>query len=122
MLAKPKTISEYIKTAPKESQKHLRELRTILKKIAPKAKETLKWGNPVFEEERILFAYSAFKSHINFMPTHRSLEHFRKELKKFKTGKDTIQLPHDRPLPFSLIRKIANHRAKDVRENNARWM
>ena len=119
---KPTTVDEYIQAAPKEAQEKLRELRDILKKVAPDATEGLKWGSPVFEENRILFAYTAFKSHLNFMPTQSSLEPFKKELADYKTGKDTIQFPYDKPLPKMLIRKIAAYRAKDVRENNARWM
>ena len=119
---RPTTVTEYIKAAPRDAQKMLRELRAILKEVAPKAKEGLKWGSPVLEENRILFAYSAFKSHINFMPTHSSLAPFKEELKEYKTGKDTLQLPYDKPLPKLLIKKIATHRAKDVRENDALWM
>jgi uncharacterized protein YdhG (YjbR/CyaY superfamily) len=119
---KPTTISQYINAAPKEGRTKLRELRAILKKVAPKAKEALKWGSPVFEEKRILFAFSAFKSHLNFMPTRRTLEAFKEDLSDYTIGKDTIQFPYDKPLPKALIRKIALHRAKDVRENDARWM
>jgi uncharacterized protein YdhG (YjbR/CyaY superfamily) len=119
---KPTTIDEYINAAPVEAQEKLIEIRSILKKVAPKAIEAVKWGSPVLEEKRILFAFTAFKSHLNFMPTHRTLDHFKKELTDYKTGKDTIQFPYDKPLPKTLIRKIAMHRAKDVRENDARWM
>ena len=119
---RPKTVTEYIKSAPKEAQQKLREMRAILKKVAPKATEGLKWGTPVFEEKRILFAYAAYKSHLNFMPTQASIIPFKAELKEYNTGKDTIQFPYDKPLPKLLIRKIAAYRAKDVRENDARWM
>ena len=120
--AKPKTVDEYIKVAPQEAQRKLREIRTILKKVAPNAKEILKWGSPAFEEGRILFSYSAHKSHLNFFPTGPAMKPFQQELTKFKTGKDTIQFPYDKPLPKGLIRKIAAFRAKQVRENDARWM
>ncbi|HET9431023.1 MAG TPA: DUF1801 domain-containing protein [Chitinophagaceae bacterium] len=119
---KPTTVAEYINNAPREAQVKLREIRAILKKVAPKAKEKLKWGSPVLEEKRILFAYTAFKSHLNFMPTHSSLKPFEKELANYTTGKDTIQFPYDKPLPKALIRRIAAFRARDVRENDARWM
>ena len=119
---KPKTVDEYINAAPVEAQEKLTEIRSILKQVAPKATEAIKWGSPVFEEKRILFAYTAFKSHLNFMPTRRTLDYFKKELKEYKTGQDTIQFPYDKPLPKTLIRKIALHRAKDVKENDARWM
>lgn len=120
--AKPRTVTEYIAAAPKEARQRLSELRTILKKVAPRAKETLKWRSPVYEEGRILFSYTAHKSHINFMPTRPAMAPFKNELAGYKTGQDTIQLPYDRPLPKALIRRIAAYRVKQVREKGARWM
>jgi uncharacterized protein YdhG (YjbR/CyaY superfamily) len=73
---KPTTIAEYISSAPKEAQKNLRELYAILKKAAPGAREGMKWSSPVFEEKRILFAFAAFKSHLNFMPTPSAMKPF----------------------------------------------
>ena len=119
---KPKTVAEYIKAAPKEAQEKLREIRAILKKVAPDAKEGLKWGTPVLEEKRILFSYAAFKTHINFFPTGPAMKPFKNELAKYKTGQDTIQFPYDKPLPKALIRKIAAYRLKEVREKGAKWM
>ena len=119
---KPTTVNEYIKAAPREAQAKLREIRALLKKVVPGAKETLKWGSPVFEEGRILFSYSAHTSHLNFSPTGPAMQPFKEELAKFKTGKDTIQFPYDKPLPRRLIQKIAAFRAKQVKENDARWM
>jgi len=119
---KPTTVTEYINAAPQEARKTLRELRAILKKVVPNAEEVIKWGYPAFEEKRILFSYAAFKTHLNFMPTQSSLKPFASDLEKYTTGKDTIQFPYDKPLPKMLIRKIATYRAKDVRENDARWM
>lgn len=119
---KPTTVSEYIEAAPEEAQKHLREIRSLLKEVTPDATEALKWGYPVLEEKRILFSYSAHRSHLNFMPTGPAIEPFRNEVAEYKTGKDTIQFPYDKSLPKALIRKIAIYRAKQVREEDARWM
>lgn len=120
--SKPSTVEEYIVAAPKEAQVKLRELRAILKEVAPNAKEAIRWGVPVLEEQRILFAFSAHKSHLNFMPTGPALAPFQKELAEYTTGKDTIQFPYDQPLPVTLIKKIAEYRVKDVKENDAKWM
>ena len=119
---KPTTIAEYMNSAPKEAQKNLREMYTILKKAAPGATEGLKWGSPVFEEKRILFAFAAFKSHLNFMPTPSAMKPFKTELAKYKTGKGSIQFPYDKRLPKSLIRKIAALRVKELRGKDVRWM
>ena len=117
-----RTISEYINFAPTQAKEHLEKVYAVLKKVAPNATEAIKWGSPVFEEGRILFAFSAHKTHINFAPTPAALDPFRDELKSHKTGKGTLQIPYDKPVPVALIRKIATFRVKDVRENDARWM
>jgi uncharacterized protein YdhG (YjbR/CyaY superfamily) len=119
---KPATIAEYISAAPKARRKSLREIRAILKKAAPRAKEAIKWSTPVFEEKRILFAFAGFRSHLNFMPTPSAMKPFRKELAKYKTGKGSISFPYDKPLPRTLIRRIAAQRVKELREKDARWM
>jgi uncharacterized protein YdhG (YjbR/CyaY superfamily) len=119
---KPSNVEEYINEAPPVAREKLREIRSILKKVAPDATEELKWGSPVLIEKRILFSYSAHKTHINFMPTGPAMAPFLEELTDFVTGKDTIQFPYNKSLPGTLIRKIAEYRIKDVRENDAKWM
>jgi uncharacterized protein YdhG (YjbR/CyaY superfamily) len=51
---KPKTVTDYINSAPKEAQEKLRQMRACLRKTAPKAEESLKWGMPAFSHKRIL--------------------------------------------------------------------
>src|SRR5262252_7586180 len=109
---RPTTIPEYIRAAPREGRPHLRRLYAVLKRVAPKAKETIKWGTPFFVEPRFLFAFSAHKAHLNFVPTSVGLKPFRKELAKHKTTKGMLQVPYDEPLPEALIRKIAKHRLR----------
>jgi uncharacterized protein YdhG (YjbR/CyaY superfamily) len=120
---RPTTIAEYIRAAPREGQPHLRRLYAILKSVAPKAEETIKWGTPFFVEPRFLFAFSAHKAHLNFTPMAAGLEPFRKELAKHKTTKGMLQIPYDKPLPEALVRKIAQYRVRDVRgrKDEAFW-
>jgi uncharacterized protein YdhG (YjbR/CyaY superfamily) len=121
-MTKPASLSEYINAAPDYARGKLNEIRSILKEVAPDATEELKWGVPVLIEKRILFSYAAHKSYLTFMPTGPSMAAFKEELADFKTGKDTIQFPYDKPLPEELIRRIASYRRKDVLENDALWM
>jgi uncharacterized protein YdhG (YjbR/CyaY superfamily) len=118
---KPENVEEYIGQLPEIAQSKIIELRTILKWVAPEAKEGLKWGKPVFESETILFAYSAHKSHLSFIPTGPALQPFEKELTEFKTKKDSVQFYYEHPLPDNLIFKIAEQRKKDVEERGAKW-
>jgi uncharacterized protein YdhG (YjbR/CyaY superfamily) len=110
------TIAEYIGAAPRDGQGHLRRLYAILKSVAPDADEVIKWGIPFFVEPRFLFAFSAYKAHLNFAPSAAGLRPFRKELEKHTTTKSGIlQIPYDKPLPEDLVRKIAERRLRDVR-------
>jgi uncharacterized protein YdhG (YjbR/CyaY superfamily) len=56
------------------------------------------------------------------MPTPSVIAQFKEELADYKTGKGSIQLPYDRPLPTALLKKIAARRVKELREKDARWM
>ncbi len=113
---RPRTIAAYIRAAPREGQPHLRRLYAILKSVAPAAEEVIKWGTPFFVEPRFVFAFSAHKAHLSFAPTAAALEAFRKELETHQTTKGTLQIPYNKPLPEALVRKIAEHSLKDVRE------
>ena len=115
---RPTTIAEYIRSAPREAQPHLRRLYAILKSVAPEADEAIKWGMPFFVEPRFLFAFSAYKAHLNFAPTPAALEHFRKELAKHATTKNMLQVRYDEPLPEDLVRRIAEYRVRVVRERD----
>lgn len=119
---KPKTISEYIHSAPPAAQERLHELLETLRKAAPDATEGLKWGNPAFTQKRVLFAFAAYKDHINFYPTPVVIEAFKKELASYKVTSGGISLPFDTPIPKTLIHKMAAYRLKEVIEKDAKWM
>jgi len=118
---RPTTIAAYIRAAPRKGQPHLRRLHAILKSVAPKAEEVIKWGTPFFVEPRFLFAFSAHKAHLNFAPTAGALEHFRKQLEKHKTTRNYLQIPYDAPLPEALIRRIARYRLRHMGEGESFW-
>jgi uncharacterized protein YdhG (YjbR/CyaY superfamily) len=118
----PATVTEYIAAAPAQARSHLRQMRAILRKAAPQATEAIKWRSPVFVDRRILFAFAAYRAHLNFMPTASAMKPFRNELAKFRTGKGSIQLPYDKPLPGALIRRIAAFRVRELRDKDVRWM
>jgi uncharacterized protein YdhG (YjbR/CyaY superfamily) len=120
---RPTTIAEYILAAPPEGQPHLRRLRALLRKVAPKAKEAIKWGQPFFVEPRFLFSFNANKAHVNFAPSAATLQHFRKELAAYRTTKNFLQVRYDEPLPEDLIRRLAEHQLQAVtaREDDAFW-
>jgi uncharacterized protein YdhG (YjbR/CyaY superfamily) len=120
-IIKPKNISEYINSFPKETRGKLRQMQKSIRSTAPKAKENLKWGMPAFSYKRILLTFAGFKHHIGFYPTPSAIKAFSKSLSKFKTAKGSIQFPLDKPLPLALIRKISAFRVKESLEKDGKW-
>ncbi|HEY6387080.1 MAG TPA: DUF1801 domain-containing protein, partial [Candidatus Acidoferrum sp.] len=118
---RPKDITEYIDAAPQEAQKKLREMHACIRKSAPGAKESLKWGMPAFSYRRILVTFAAHKNHIGFYPTPSAVSAFAKELSKFVTAKGSIQFPLEKPLPLPLIRKITAFRVRESIEHDGKW-
>jgi uncharacterized protein YdhG (YjbR/CyaY superfamily) len=118
---KPRTIAEYIKTAPPEAREKLHEIHACIRAAAPDATESLKWGMPAFSYKRILVTFAVFKHHIGFYPTPSAVKAFAKNLSKFKTAKGSIQFPLEKPLPLSLIRKITLFRVRESLEGDAKW-
>lgn len=121
MADKPKTVDEYIATSPEEHRAKLQEIREILRGVVPDATEAIKWGSPVFEQERILFSFKGSKKHLTFMPTRTALGAFRDDLEGYETGTDTVQFPWDQPLPKDLIQRMARFRVDEV-AGGGLWM
>ena len=112
---RPTTIAGYIAAAAPVAQPHLRQLHAILKSVAPKAGEAIKWGAPFFVEPRFLFSFSAFKSYCVFVPSAETLAAFEEQLASYATTKNFLKLPYDKPLPEALIRRMAKYQLKRVR-------
>ncbi|MFN8342025.1 MAG: DUF1801 domain-containing protein [Cyclobacteriaceae bacterium] len=107
------TVEEYIAAAPKEVQKKLSEIRTIIKKAAPKTTEEISYGMPAYRQHSVLVYFGLFKTHIGFFPTGSGVAAFTDQLKGYKTSKGTIQFPLDKPLPKKLITDIVKFRIQD---------
>jgi uncharacterized protein YdhG (YjbR/CyaY superfamily) len=118
---RPKSIDEYIEAAPKEAQKKLREMRACIRKAAPGAKESLKWGMPAYSYGRILVTFAAFKQHIGFYPTPSAVKAFAKEITKYKTASASVQFPLDKALPLALVRKMTIFRVRESLEDDKKW-
>src|SRR3954464_12763248 len=119
--SKPKTTAEYINAAPKDARAKLREMRACIRRAAPGATESLKWGMPSFSYRRILVTFAAHKNHIGFYPTPSAVKAFADELRAFKTARGSIQFPLEEPLPLGLIAKITKFRAQEALEQDGKW-
>lgn len=118
---KPKTVVEYINSAPNESREKLRDLRKHILAAVPGGKESLKWNMPAISYKRILVMYAGYKKHVGFYPTSSAIKKFSKELSKFNTRRGSIQFPLNKGLPVTLIKKITKFRVKESLLDDKKW-
>jgi uncharacterized protein YdhG (YjbR/CyaY superfamily) len=109
----PKTIDEYIAGFPKDVQEILEKIRMTVRKAAPEAQETIKYGMPTFTLNGNLVYFAAFKKHIGFYPPPTGLEKFKNELSAYAGPKGSLIFPLDQPIPYDLIREIVVFRVKE---------
>jgi uncharacterized protein YdhG (YjbR/CyaY superfamily) len=99
-----KTVDEYIGSFPPETQKKLEELRKTIRKAAPKADEMISYNIAAYKQDgQVLIYFSGNKKHIGMYPRPAG---FQKELKRYESGRGTIKLPLDEPLPLMLVAKM----------------
>jgi uncharacterized protein YdhG (YjbR/CyaY superfamily) len=107
------TIDEYIITFEPEIQKTLNEIRKFIKTEVPEATEKISYGMPTFYLNGNLVHFAAFKDHYGFFPNPSGIDAFEEELAPYRTGKGTLCFSFDKPLPWDIIRKVVQFRARE---------
>ena len=114
----PESIDQYIAAFPETVQDALVKIRRIIKEIAPTAIEKIAYGIPTFWMNGNLVHFAGYQSHVGFYPTPSGIQAFREELSKYETSKGTVRFPIDKPIPFSLIKKIVKYRVAESKRNS----
>jgi uncharacterized protein YdhG (YjbR/CyaY superfamily) len=109
-MLKPETVDIYIQGFQPEVQERLNEIRSLIKQLAPNAKESISYGMPAYSLNGPLVYFAGYKSHVGLYATPVTHEAFKEELKKYKTGKGSVQFPLNEPLPVSLITRMIEYR------------
>ncbi len=116
-----KDVDAYIKSASKETQAKLTELRAIIKSLVPKSEERISYGMPYYDYHGPLVYFAYAKKHIGLYVMPPVVEDNQKELEGYKTSNATVQLPLSKKLPIELIKKllragIVNNKAIEKRK------
>ena len=122
--SRPTTIDEHLASLEDPARSRLAELRALVREELPAASEAIKWGNPAFLHPRgtILLVISTHKAHANFTVTPSAKEAFAAELEGLESGKGSVKLPYDRPIPEDLLRRMARHRLAEFEQDGVNWM
>ncbi len=108
-----KSIDEYISGYTGEIADRLRKLRLCISSAVPAAQEKMSYQMPTFYLYGNLVHFAAQKKHIGFYPAPSAITRFAEELRGYKTSKGAVQFPHDAPLPYDLVARMARFRAEE---------
>lgn len=107
------TVDEYFKTIPPQALERMIIIRKEIKKAAPLAEEVISYNMPALKYKGILVYYAGYAKHIGFYAVPTTHSAFEKELAEYKTGKGSVQFPHNKPLPLALILWMTKYRYEE---------
>lgn len=112
-------IDSYISEFPESVRAKLQQMRETIQKAAPNAVEKISYGIPTFAVHKNLVHFAAFKNHIGLYALPKTTPELSEELKRYKTGRGSVQFPLSEDLPLGLIEKLVRKRIMEV-NNEAR--
>src|SRR6476469_7529200 len=108
------TVEEYLNLFPKEQRDALEKLRQVIKAAAPKAEEVISYGMPGYKQNGVLVYFGGFKNHCSFFPaSYAVIKQFAEDLKDYKISNGTDQLPLDKAINTTLVKKMEMARIKE---------
>jgi uncharacterized protein YdhG (YjbR/CyaY superfamily) len=113
-------IDAYIKRHPRDVQKVLKDLRSLIQKMAPGAEEVISYGVPAFKKKGIVIFFAAFKGHIGIYPPVRGDAKLVRDLKAYAGPKGNLKFSLDEPMPMGLIKRVVKYHIKREAEGSAK--
>ncbi|MCP9757393.1 hypothetical protein EGI26_19710 [Lacihabitans sp. CCS-44] len=107
------TVDEYIEAFPADVKLRLLQIRELIKSTAPESEEYISYGMPSYKFHGILVYFSAFKNHIGLFSVPNLHPDFLEKFKPYKTGRGSVQFPHNKALPLDFIKEILEFRVSE---------
>jgi len=107
----------YFAALPPPVRKRMKEIRDMVRDIAPDAVEVFSYGIPGFKlDGKPLVWYAAFAHHTSLYPMTASIRKAHASaLKDYKMSTGTVQFPLDKPLPTALVKRLIKARLAELR-------
>ena len=112
----PTDVDEYVATFPAQVQTILRRIRRTVRAAAPAAHEIISYRMPALRQHGVLVYFAAFKNHIGFFPPIRGDAQLEKAAARYAGAKGNLRFRLDEPIPYGLIRRLTQLRARQDRE------
>ena len=110
---KPADVDDYIAGFPPEVRELLEKVRKAIRKAAPDAVETIKYGIPTYVLNGNLVSFAGYKQHIGVYPIPAGDAAFQADLAPHRTMKSTARFPLDEPVPYDLIGRLVRFRVQE---------
>jgi uncharacterized protein YdhG (YjbR/CyaY superfamily) len=112
----PKSVDEYIAGQPEKVRPMLEQVRAAIRSTVPEAVEGIGYRMPGYKlQGKPMLYFAGFKEHYSLFAASgtffAALEH---ELSGYELRKGTVHFPLDKPVPVTLIRRIAKLRAAGI--------
>jgi uncharacterized protein YdhG (YjbR/CyaY superfamily) len=101
------TVDEYLAGLPDDVRARVEEVRRVVHEVVPGAGETISYAMPTFTlDDQPLLHVAAWEQHIGLYPLPVLDAELDAEVAPFRGAKDTMRLPHSRPLPRDLVARV----------------
>jgi uncharacterized protein YdhG (YjbR/CyaY superfamily) len=117
LMKSPRTVSDYLATAPPKTRAALKQLRAAIKAAAPGITERISYGILGFAlEGRGLLGLAGWKHHVSVYPvTGAMVAQLGPAIAPYRSGKATLRFPLAAPMPVALVRRLARLRVRERR-------
>ena len=107
MTPQPQSVDDYLAAQPADRLDALDRLRQTFLRAAPDAVESIRYGMPAYRLPNGHPVYFAsWKRHTSLHDIPTLPQALEEQVATFRSGKDTLKFPADRPLPLDLIASI----------------
>ena len=112
----------YLASLPPAVRTRMKDIRDMVREIAPDAIEVFSYGVPGFRLDGTpLVWYAAFAHHTSLYPMTASIRKAHAAaLKGYKMSTGTVQFPLDKPLPTALVKRLIRARLAELRRAHPR--
>jgi uncharacterized protein YdhG (YjbR/CyaY superfamily) len=107
----------YFASLPPAVRRRMKEVRAIVRELAPDATEVFSYGIPGFKHGgKPLVWYAAFTHHTSLYPMTAAIRQAHAAaLKGYTMSTGTVQFPLDTALPTALVRRLVKARLAELR-------
>lgn len=110
------TVEDYLASVDPESRLILQEIRQLAKKAVPEAVECISYQMPALKRRKVFFYFASFQKHIGIYPPVKGDSVLADELFPYRGKKGNLQFMKNKPIPYSLIKRVAEALAKEYSE------